>query len=257
MSVYEHFRREERPVIDHFQDMKDQVSRHYVSKLTDFLDPRQQKILQSVIGSDEEIGLSFSGGYAEAERKRALILPPYGETQDQDFELSYIEVDYPSRFAVISHAQLLGALLGTGIVRSRLGDLIVSEGRVQFIAGQEVENFLMMNLTSVGKTAVTCRKIDQASLIHSEESWQEHEGTAASLRLDAVMAEIYHLSRSKVSELVEQGMAKVNWQIADRKDFYIEDGDTLSLRGHGRSKIIAIDGLTKKNKIRLRYGTLK
>ncbi|GGL44651.1 YlmH family RNA-binding protein [Sporolactobacillus putidus] len=257
MSVYEHFRREERPIIDHFLDMKDQVSRYYVSKLTDFLDPRQQKILRSVMGGDQETTLSLSGGYAEAERKRALILPPYSEVQDQDFELSCIEVDYPARFADLSHAQLLGALLGTGIVRSKLGDLIVSDGRIQFIAAREVENFLLMNLTSVGKTGVICRKIDQTSLIHSGENWQEHEGTVASLRLDAVMAEIYHLSRSKVSELVERGMAKVNWQIADRRDFYIEDGDTLSLRGHGRSKIIAIDGLTKKNKIRLRYGKLK
>ncbi|MDD9147144.1 YlmH/Sll1252 family protein [Sporolactobacillus sp. CQH2019] len=256
MSVYEHFRREERPIIDHFLDLKDQVSKYYAPKLTDFLDPRRQKILHSVIGG-EEITFALSGGHAEAERKRALILPPYCEAREQDFGLSYIEVDYPSRFADLSHAQLLGALLGTGLVRSKLGDLIVSDGRVQFIAATEVEKFLLMNLTSVGKTAVTCRKIDRASLIHSEESWLESEGTVASLRLDAVMAEIYHLSRSKVSELVARGMAKVNWQIVDRKDFYIEEGDTLSLRGYGRSKIIVIAGLTKKNKIRLRYGKLK
>ncbi|RYL95405.1 RNA-binding protein [Sporolactobacillus sp. THM7-4] len=257
MSVYEHFRPEERPLVDHFLDWKEQVSRRYTQKLTDFLDPREQEVLRVLIGNSDEVRLAFSGGFAQSERKRALILPPYNPAEESDFELSFIEVDYPSKFTTLSHPELLGALTGTGIVRGKLGDLLFSAGRIQFVAAKEIESYLLMNVTSVGRTPVTCRTIERQSLIHKEENWQEREGTISSLRLDTVLAEMYHLSRTKVSESINQGHAKVNWRVIEKKDFEVRPGDVLSLRGYGRSKIISVNGFTKKNKIRLRYGKLE
>lgn len=228
--------------------------RRAAARLTDFLDPRQQVILKSVIGRNEEVNVAFSGGFSEAERKRALILPPYAG--EEDFDLSFVEVVYSSRFAALTHAQLLGALMGTGVDRSKIGDLIVSDGQVQFVCAGEIEPYLRLNLTSVGRTAVSCRTITADRLIHMKENWQNNEGTVSALRLDAVLAELYRLPRSRVSDLISRGLAKVNWQIVEKRDFEIREGDVLSLRGHGRSKIISVQGLTKKNKIRLQYGKL-
>ncbi|RYM07249.1 RNA-binding protein [Sporolactobacillus sp. THM7-7] len=257
MSIYEHFRPEERSLIDRILDWKDQAATRYVMKRTDFLDPRGQAIIRSLIGNEDEVGLVFSGGYPHAERKRALILPPYTEAADRDFKLAFFEVNYPSRFKTLTHRELLGALTGTGITRDKIGDLIFAGDRVQFVAAEEMESYLLLNVTSVGRTSVSCRTIDRASLIHNEEDWQEAEGTVSSLRLDTVLSEIHHLSRSKTAEMIAQGHAKVNWRVAGKKDEDLREGDTLSLRGYGRSKIISVEGITKKNKIRLRYGKLR
>ncbi|WP_100487607.1 RNA-binding protein [Sporolactobacillus pectinivorans] len=256
MSVYEHFRPEEKPLIDQFLDWKDQVSRQYMAKLTDFLDPRQQRILGLVIGKSDEVTVSFSGGYEGAERKKALLQPQYTAEGENAFDLSCVEVNFPTKFASLTHSELLGALIGTGVVRAKIGDLIFADAHVQFICSKDIEQYLVLNLTSVGRTTVSCSPIAPEQLLHNEQKWEESGGTVTSLRLDAVLSEIYHLPRSKVSELISRGMARVNWQIAEKRDFEVGEGDVLSLRGHGRSKIISADGLTKKNKIRLQYGKL-
>ncbi|MCO7128109.1 YlmH/Sll1252 family protein [Sporolactobacillus shoreicorticis] len=257
MSIYEHFRPEERSLIDHFSDLRDQAAERYVSKRTDFLDPRQQIILKSVIGSRDDVRLSFFGGYDQAERARALILPKYAEEKDNPFQLSYLEVRYPSKFGMITHPQLLGSLIGTGVSRDKIGDLLIEEGHAQFICTEELEPYFALNLNSVGKMSVSCVPIKRQALLHGVDDWQNFDGTISSLRLDTVLSEVYHLPRAKTSELITKGFVKVNWKIVEKRDFEICEGDCLSLRGFGRSKIISSGGLTKKNKIRIQYGKLK
>ncbi len=62
MALYEHFRKEERPFVEQASEWKEQVETRYESKLTDFLDPREQDILRSIIGNDEVVKLEFFGG---------------------------------------------------------------------------------------------------------------------------------------------------------------------------------------------------
>ncbi len=256
MSIYEHFRPEEKLLIDRFIDWRQQAEQRYVPKLTDFLDPRRQQILRSVVGEGGAVRALFNGGYGQAERKRALLLPPYGEAAEDDFQLGYVEVVFPARFVALTHRQLLGAVLGCGVERSKIGDLIVTGERAQFICTREIESFLLLNLTAVGRTHVECRPIGADRLLHKTQEWSDYIVTVSSLRLDAVVSEVYRLSRTKSAAMIARGMVKVNWAVEDQKDAEVYEGDVLSLRGYGRSKIISVDGSTKKHKIRLQYGKL-
>ncbi|CAM3187209.1 RNA-binding protein [Sporolactobacillus spathodeae] len=256
MSVFDHFRPEERPLIEHFLDLKEQTTRRFTSRITDFLDPREQFILNSVIGQQDDVQLLFSGGYPGAERQRALLLPPYADDAEETFDIACLEVDYPSKFATLSHPQLLGSILGTGVDRRKIGDLLFVDGRALFLCARDVEAYLTMTIDSVGRQKVALHPIEAATLPKVTTNWIEETGTVSSLRLDTVLSEIYHLSRSKVSEQITHGLVKVNWQAVEKRDFMLAAGDMLSLRGFGRSKILSADGLTKKNKIRLVYGKL-
>ncbi|MFT8317204.1 MAG: YlmH/Sll1252 family protein [Sporolactobacillus sp.] len=256
MSIYEHFRPEERPLIEHFLDLRDQAARRYQQRLTDFLDPREQQILKSLIGNDQEIHLQFSGGYSGAERCRALLYPVFDQPEANSFRLTCFDVQYPQKFTTLTHPELLGALMGTGVDRRKVGDLLFDENRAQFVCANEIEDYMMLNLVSVGKSRVRLIPIDPASIIHSDQNWQENEGTVSSLRLDTVLSEIYHLSRTKAAEKIDHGLVKVNWQPMSKHDYELAEGDVLSLRGSGRSKIISASSLTKKHKIRLHYGKL-
>lgn len=256
VSIYEHFRPEERALIDQCLDWKDQVSRNFAPKLTDFLDPRQQRVLELIIGKNDDVRVTFSGGYPDAERKRALLLPPYIPEEEEAFELSAVEVTFASKFVSLSHPELLGALMGTGVHRDKIGDLMVTGDRAQFICTKDIEPYLCLNLTSVGKNTVSCQEIGKEKLIHSQLNWVPSWGTVSSLRLDTVASEIYHLSRAKMAELIDRKRVRINWELMDRRDFELAEGDLLSVRGYGRSKIISVGGLTKKHKIRLQYGKL-
>src|SRR5690625_7764586 len=77
MSIYQHFRPEEQPFVDLVLGWKDDVETQYKTVLTDFLDPREQLIFESVIGKQSDLNLTFFGGYDKAERKRAILAPFY------------------------------------------------------------------------------------------------------------------------------------------------------------------------------------
>lgn len=254
MSIYQHFRKEEHEFIDAVLEWKEDVLTQYAPKLTDFLDPREQKIVESIVGNEGDVNVQFAGG---TERKRALLYPGYYEPEDEDFQLAYYDLTYPSKFLSIEHPQVLGAMMSLGLRRSKFGDILVNGDRIQLILASEVASYVEMNMQSVGKAKVTLKNISKQELIHSKEEWIEQSITVSSLRLDVVLANVYRLSRQKVQPFIEHGHAKVNFKVIEQPSFECKEGDILSLRGHGRSRIMSIDGKTKKEKWRMIIGIQK
>ena len=58
-NVYQHFRNDERPFIDSAQGWIEQVQMQYAPYLTDFLDPRQAYILESLIRQSTDLSFRF------------------------------------------------------------------------------------------------------------------------------------------------------------------------------------------------------
>ncbi|WP_018921326.1 RNA-binding protein [Salsuginibacillus kocurii] len=255
MSIYQHFRKDEHPFIDQVLEWKDIVQTRYTAKLTDFLDPRQQEIVRSVIGKDEEILLSFDGGFnGPVERRRALIAPFYESNERGQFELVLLELTYPGRFVELSHRDLLGALMSLGVRREKFGDIVKQGDTFQFLVAKEIATFVEMNLTSVGNTSVSLRTLPLAQALTVTEEWSEAKGFVKSFRLDVLLAEIYRLSRTKALPFIEKGRVKVNWQTIEEPSFIVEPGDFISVRGLGRSKLLSIEGESKKGSFFIHYG---
>ncbi|GGH74599.1 RNA-binding protein YlmH [Pullulanibacillus pueri] len=255
MSIYEHFRPEEKPFIDSLLEWKTQVLERYVVKRTDFLDPRQLEMVKTIIGKNDEITLSYSGGYQGAERSRVLLSPPYVE--DNDFGLALLEVHYPVKYASIDHRNLLGSLMGLGLKREKFGDLLFAENRVQCVVADEIADYVQLHLNKVGRVNVTIERVALNQILPVEHEWEQREGAVPSLRLDVVLSEIYHLSRSKVADLVTNGLVKVNWKLIQKTSFELKAGDYLSLRGFGRSRLISVGGQTKRGNLWITYGLLR
>jgi RNA-binding protein YlmH len=257
MSIYQHYRPEEHEFVDRVLNWKTETIERYSPKLTDFLDPREQEIVKTIVGNDTEVRLSLWGGSSYSERKRALIYPNYYEPVSEDFQMVFYDIVYPSKFSTIEHRDILGAIMNIGVKRGKYGDILVSGDKVQFICAAEIAGFIELNLTKVGKTGVKLKSIEEIELVEVKAEYNEKNGTVSSLRLDVVIAEIYNLSRSKVSPLIQQGRVKLNHKVTDQVAAEVLEGDELSVRGFGRSKLIAIEGTTKKEKWRIRYGLLK
>ncbi|HEU5139732.1 MAG TPA: RNA-binding protein [Bacillales bacterium] len=254
MDLYQHFRPEEKPFIDEITGWVEEVQTRYVPKRSDFLDPRQQDIVRAVIGDQDDISMSFSGGSENAERKRLLLLPPYSQSEDEDHGLTLFEVNYPRKFASIGHRDLLGALMGIGLKREKFGDLLFQDGQVQFVVAKEIASYVRLNLTEVGSSPVELEEIPIQEILVVPESWSEQGGTVSSLRLDAVLSEVYRLSRAKITPLIRKGFVKVNWKTVEQPSYSLRTGDYLSFRGKGRSKLLGVEGPTKKGKQRIIIG---
>jgi len=256
-AIYQHFRPEEKEFIDQVASWQQYVENTYSEKLTDFLDPREQYILRSIIGENNEIKYLFFGGTENSERKRALLFPEYLLPSNEDFQISLFEIDYPKKFVNLEHRMVLGSLMSIGLKREKFGDIIINGDRIQFLTATEVEDFVTLQLNQIGKAKVSVLKQDLQNAIISDEEWKEKETTASSLRLDVVLAAAFNISRQKAQLMIQQGHAKVNWETVERTAFECDEGDVLSARGYGRCSLLSIQGKTKKDKLSIKLGLLK
>ncbi|MBB5323760.1 RNA-binding protein YlmH [Anoxybacillus tepidamans] len=257
MNLYQHFRKEEHHFIDQVLQWREFVKAQYCPKLTDFLDPREQEIVRLVIGNDEEVNLSFFGGASFVERKRALLYPSYFQPEQEDFALTLFSVRYPSKFVSLEHRQVLGSLMSLGLKRGKFGDILIKDEGVQFIVAKEIADYTRLHFHAVGKTKISLEEKPLTEIIVLEEQWKEATVTVSSLRLDAVLSQVFGVSRQNAQSLIENGLVKVNWKVVEQAHLECKEGDVLSARGLGRLKMIAIDGKTKKDRWRIQVGTQK
>ena len=255
--LIQHFRKDEQPFIEQVSGWQREVEDRYAPKLTDFLDPRQRFIVKAVCGQSENLNILSYGMFDEAERQRMLIAPSYFDAENEDFEITIFSITYPTKFIQLKHPDVLGALLSLGMERGKFGDIRVQNGLVQFACASEIADYIRANLTSIGKVKVHAEEIVTAPLLQQEDSWQESSTTVASMRLDVVLATILNISRQKSQSLISSGRVKVNWTVREQVAFELQEGDVISARGFGRLKVIATDGRTKKDKIRLQIGRLE
>ncbi|SOC35375.1 YlmH family RNA-binding protein [Ureibacillus acetophenoni] len=256
--LIQHFRKDEQPFIERVIEWhRDVLYRHNI-RLTDFLDPREQFIISSIIGQSDELNLYSEGIFDEAERKRMIICPSYIEPNQDDFQIAIFSVNYPSKFLQLKHRDVLGSLLSLGMSRSKFGDITIEDDNIQFAISKEIAEYVETNLVSIGKAKVQLELMaDFENLIQSNEKWVEKTLTVSSMRLDSILSLALRISREKSKLLIQAGKVKVNWTVRESVSFDIQDGDILSVSGFGRIKILKIEGRTKKEKIRLIIGYLE
>ncbi|MDW0109298.1 YlmH family RNA-binding protein [Sporosarcina aquimarina] len=256
-GILQHFRKEEQPFIEMAMGWMREVEDLYSPKLTDFLDPRQRFIVESVVGGSGLL-VSEDGGFSGAERKRMLIYPDYYVPTHEDFQITVFDVRYASKFLTLEHPMMLGSLMGLGLDRSKFGDIRFMSGDVQFATVTELSTYLTANFTTAGKAKIHVTELtNRTEWIELEEVWLEETQIISSLRLDTVIASLLNVSRQKSASYVSGGKVKVNWRVVEQPAFELNESDILSIRGHGRFKMIAIEGRTKKDKIRLMTGKLE
>lgn len=256
-NVYQHFRKDEHPFVDMIGGWIEQVESQYAPYLTDFLDPRQAFILESIIGSDSELVYSFYGGYESAERRRALIYPAYYEPTEEDYQVELYEIKYPVKFGSLSHGKILGTLLSSGIRREFFGDIISDGERWQFFINHEVANFVISQLDKIGSMSVKVKQINYTDILVAKDSWEFETDTVTSLRVDNIISAVFNISRQRSKLLVDSGKVKVNWVEIQRSDFMLALLDIISIRGFGRIQLRTIEGKTKKDKHRVQLAVLR
>ena len=257
MSIYHHFRQEEYEFIDQVVEWGEGVKTQYSPKISDFLDPREQEIVKIVIGKNSELNVQFFGGAPFTERKRVLLYPTYFQPKEDDFQLCLFELKFPSKFVSFDHRDVLGTLMSLGLKRSKFGDILIKGDLIQLIVAKEISNYVKLNLQIIGRTPISLEEQDFSKIVKIAHELQEKSITVSSMRLDVLLASVYNLSRQKVHPFIVNGNVKVNWKSIEYPAFECQAGDTFSLRGFGRCKILSIEGKTKKEKWRIIVGFQK
>lgn len=258
MSIYQHFREEEHSFVDQVLTWKEQVEMFYTSEVTDFLDPRERQIIRSVIGeTNEDLKVTFFGGDKEAERKRAIIAPYYEEKTNSDFEIVLYEATFAKKFINLQHGDVMGAFLGLGLDRKKLGDIIVNDNKIQLYTTSDIALFVQANLNTINRATINLEEVQLDQSMSRSEVWKEQTHSVTSMRLDILIKEIYRMSRSKASELITRKQVKVNFKTVDNPAMLILEADLISVRGHGRSRVLNVGGKSRKERTFVTTAVLK
>lgn len=255
--IYSHFRPEERPLVQKLEEWIEHVATYHTVKRTDFLDPRQAYILQTLVNRNPDTKVTWFGGYEGAERKVGYITPDYIIPAMEDAEISAISIEGDNRFLELDHGDYLGAILGLGIKREKIGDILVHDEGCHLITVKEISVYLQTHLHQVHRLAVTTGELSLDKLIVPEKQLEEIEFTVASLRLDAVASDAYRLSRAKILPPIQAGRLKVNWKPVTDPSTPLAEGDVVSFKGFGRFELLQVEGPTKKGRIRVKIGKFK
>lgn len=233
--------------IDVFDDAARLASQKGLTRFTRFLDPAQA-IQAAQIAHTRQAGFSFWGGYPDAERVIGCFHPKEEEVSHDDYPLVCLHTKINSKFNSISHRDLLGAYMALGLTRACIGDIIISGSAVFIFSSLQTSEFVAASLTSAGKVSLDFSVLDETPVIPAP-AGTVFSAVVSSLRLDAVVAAAYKLSRSESAECIRAGLLKVNHVPCERIDYQLKEGALMSLRGKGRVRLSTVNGMTRKQRI--------
>lgn len=225
------------------------VLNKHISQTTDFLDPYERRLARSVLNRFSDIKYVEIGGIDEAERKVVQIYPYYLQYEDFKIPIAAFKVEgYRDK---LSHRHILGSLLGLGINRRKIGDILVHDGYSQFVIKEEVASYILTNLQKVGNEKVSVCQIPIDELEPADIEYDCKSETVSSLRLDVLISSVWNLSRKDSQKLIESDRVKVNWEPINKPSKIVDAGDIVSARGYGRFILSSIEGISKKGRIKI------
>ncbi|MGF1601253.1 MAG: photosystem II S4 domain protein [Thermosynechococcaceae cyanobacterium] len=232
-------------------DQAEQALKTWEVVLTDFLSPPELAEAQAIFGPLTEVETLNWGGYPQAERQRLALARAELPLAAEQVEVVALNIAGNFLFDPATHRDFLGAVLGTGIVREKVGDILVlGERGAQAIVSPEMVTFLCEALTQVRTVSVKTEVISLDELRVREPRKKEMTTVEASLRLDAIASAGFGLSRSKMVDFIVSGDVRVNWKAVTQSSHLLQAGDLITIRGKGRLEIGEIS-VTKKQRYRV------
>ena len=225
----------------------------YLVTSTNFLDIYQQSTVIEYLRRRSGVRCDFYGGFDDSERKTAVFFPDYAEGIDyikENPDLSpIVALDIKKdSFSTLSHRDYLGAVMGLGIKREAVGDIIVTDKGCSMAVIRSVAGYIKENLTSVGRGSVRIEITDTFENSGTEALFEEKRCYVSSMRLDAVVSVAFSLSRSTAADKIKRGEVLMNGVVMSKPDVKVPFGAKLVIHGSGKVIVDEDAGITKKGR---------
>ncbi len=243
---------EQRILFSRILDKADRCRTRSTPEYTDFLTPAEQADVQDALRFYGDLRYVFCGGYENAERKICFFLPDWMEeeflTPDLDGVLTAVSADL-RRTSGVSHRDVLGSLMGLGLVREKLGDILIDDDEAQCVLLKSTADIVISQWESIGRYGVSVQERPLSELRVQPPQLRHITDTVAALRLDSVLSSGFSISRSRAAELISGGKAAINHRECLKADKTVAEGDILTCRGLGKCILRTVAGQSKKGRI--------
>ena len=245
---------EERTLLARVLDRLEQAETRSIPAHTPFLSPAEQTCVTDLLNASGHPRHFFFGGFEGAERQICVFLPDWQEQEDwlaaPEDTLTALRVLFP-KDADPSHRDVLGSLMGLGITREKLGDILLGKGGCDVLCLADAVPILLSQWESVGRWKIKLQQISLSALEVKPPEVRTIRDTVATLRLDAVLASGFSTSRGKAADLISAGRVMVNHRECLKGDKAVNEGDVLTCRGLGKCVVKEVLGPSRKGRIML------
>lgn len=235
-----------------FRELADKSYNQGIYTFTSFLGLSEQDTFWQCEADVRHAGFTLYGGTENATR----VVVRFGKEADLGYEVPFPIVcihisPLQQKFADdLTHRDFLGALMNLGIERSTLGDIKVGEKEAYLFCLESISEFICENLNQVKHTPVKCVVTENVADI-PEEKPKMVSVQVSGLRVDAVLAKTYNLSREKSLVLFVAGKVYVNGRLCENNSKLLKLGDTVNARGFGKFTVAGEPRETRKGKLAL------
>ncbi|MCI8303297.1 MAG: RNA-binding protein [Lawsonibacter sp.] len=246
---------EERILLARVLDKLELAQGRDVPAHTPFLSPGEQAAVTGLLNAWGRPRHLFQGGYPGSERQICLFLTSWQEEDsvlsDPEGPLAALEARFPEA-APLTHRDILGSLMGLGITREVVGDILLPRpGLCQVVVLREALPILLSQWEGAGRYRADLAEISLEQLTPKPAQVKTIRDTVATPRLDAVTAAGFSLSRSKAAALIAGGRVSLNHRECLKPDRQVGQGDVLTCRGLGKCVVKEVPGQSKKGRTML------
>ena len=224
---------------------------------TDFLNMHQKVISQEILKMQKEENYTFFTPCEGAEKPVLVVYTnKYAELFEQNkynysniAEVIRIKLPKENKEKYI-HKDYLSGIMKLGIKREKIGDIFVFEDGADVVVSKEISKYLVESigqLTRFSKAQI--EKLDISEIRKPDIKKEIMDIRVSSLRLDNMVAELAHCSRTKANEIIEAQRVFLNYINEENNSKIVKQGDIIVIRGKGKFNVLKIDGQTKKGKI--------
>lgn len=224
---------------------------------TGFLSLSEQDLVYRLETELRYAGMTVFGGSESCDRKMVRFGSPEELGYEEAFPIACIAMEpLIEKFGEnLSHRDYLGALMNLGIERETLGDIFI-KGKIGYLfCLDRMADYIVEQLEQVRHTHIRCRRVEGADYIQKE--IEEQILQAASERIDAVIAKLYHVSRTQSLEYFRGKKVYVNGRLCENNSYLLKENEEVSVRGYGKFLYQGVQSQTKKGKSVIKVGIYK
>ena len=150
--------------------------------------------------------------------------------------LAGIRISLPNSLKnTFEHRDYLSGIMKLGLVREKIGDILVQDYGADIIVLKEISEYLKNNiklLTRFKKALVEI--VDISEINEIETKFEEFTIIINSMRIDNIISEVTHCSRNKTEAIISEERVYLNYELVQKGSKTVKTSDIVVIRGYGK-----------------------
>lgn len=149
----------------------------------------------------------------------------------------------------LRHQEILGSIMALNLSSSYLGDIIIDNDNYYFYILDDLKEYILNNLISIGNNKVILEEIPISSLEDYERKYEEIEIIVSSTRIDSIISRLINTTRDKVLDKIKNKEVLLNYDTDFKNTYLLKENDIFSIKRYGKYRFVGIKSSTKKDRL--------